>query len=697
MTADHTPPPPRAGTTLVLDLGSGPQGEPRLDVLGPLDDHQLEAALDEVALHQPEAFTRPHRIDHHDDTHHTLRLAPGTAGATFPWSILADLLTRPPGARARARRAVQPTAHQRELLADAESHPGRHIERLTWTWHGHLEPDRFRSAWQAVVDKELATRAAFSNGPQPTLLLHDHVNADVRWLPAGTADWADLIEDDIQRGMDPHLPPALRVTALGGPDHPGTTTPTHILLTYHHALLDDWSAHLLVRDFHRAYLAGGTLPGGERRPDLQDHLSWLHRQDTTPPRDLWSRPTPRTPCVSPVPLSTAEGPATGHSQIRMSTDHTEKLFVWAARWGTTESCVLQAVWAVLLYRASGAQGPARVRFAVTASGRGIPLEGIERLPAALRTTLPLHVEVDPRSTVATLLTEIRDRTLDMTAHEWVSPGQIHAWSPPAATTPLEGSLLAFEHTTHPPDTGLTTALHAEGIHVSRPEPLGAHTAYPLTLTARHDEEKRLVLTASHTPTPHTDASQALNHSTHLLTELPYHAADTTTIADLLHHLPTTPTPTPTTTPTTTPTPTTQTNTPPPTTPTPTNHPIIPLRTATTPNAGLICLITTPDTPHTRYHHIAANYPGPEEIILLPTTHNQPPHHTPTHLTHLTHHTRPLTLAAFPDSFTTACTTAHHTTTTRNQPPLIVLTSTTTTLTTLTHTLATTATQATTRT
>ncbi|MEU3394894.1 condensation domain-containing protein [Streptomyces albidoflavus] len=694
MTADHTPPPPRAGTTLVLDLGSGPQGEPRLDVLGPLDDHQLEAALDEVALHQPEAFTRPHRIDHHDDTHHTLRLAPGTAGATFPWSMLADLLTRPPGPRARARRAVQPTAHQRELLADAQSHPGRHIERLTWTWHGHLEPDRFRSAWQAVVDKELAARAAFSNGPQPTLLLHDHVNADVRWLPAGTADWADLIEDDIQRGIDPHLPPALRVTALGGPDHPDTTAPTHILLTYHHALLDDWSAHLLIRDFHRAYLAGGTLPGGERRPDLQDHLSWLHRQDTTPPRDLWSRPTPRTPCVSPVPLSTAEGPATGHSQIRMNTDHTEKLFVWAARWGTTESCVLQAVWAVLLYRASGAQGPARVRFAVTASGRGIPLEGIERLPAALRTTLPLHVEVDPRSTVATLLTEIRDRTLDMTAHEWVSPGQIHAWSPPAATTPLEGSLLAFENTTHPPDTGLTTALHAEGIHVSRPEPLGAHTAYPLTLTARHDEEKRLVLTASHTPTPHTDASQALNHSTHLLTELPYHAADTTTIADLLHHLPTTPTPTPTTTPTTTPTPTTQTNTPPPTTPTPTNHPIIPLRTATTPNAGLICLITTPDTPHTRYHHIAANYPGPEEIILLPTTHNQPPHHTPTHLTH---HTRPLTLAAFPDSFTTACTTAHHTTTTRNQPPLIVLTSTTTTLTTLTHTLATTATQATTRT
>ncbi|MCO6734774.1 hypothetical protein KQH31_00005, partial [Streptomyces sp. CHA15] len=70
---------------------------------------------------------------------------------------------------------------------------------------------------------------------------------------------------------------------------------------------------------------------------------------------------------------------------------------------------------------------------------------------------------------------------------------------------------------------------------------------------------------------------------------------------------------------------------------------------------------------------------------------------PTRCPLLTHHTRPLTLAAFPDSFTTACTTAHHTTTTRNQPPLIVLTSTTTTLTTLTHTLATTATQATTRT
>ncbi|WDV34125.1 condensation domain-containing protein [Streptomyces sp. AD16] len=564
MTADHTPPPPRAGTTLVLDLGSGPQGEPRLDVLGPLDDHQLEAALDEVALHQPEAFTRPHRIDHHDDTHHTLRLAPGTAGATFPWSILADLLTRPPGARARARRAVQPTAHQRELLADAESHPGRHIERLTWTWHGHLEPDRFRSAWQAVVDKELATRAAFSNGPQPTLLLHDHVNADVRWLPAGTADWADLIEDDIQRGIDPHLPPALRVTALGGPDHPGTTTPTHILLTYHHALLDDWSAHLLVRDFHRAYLAGGTLPGGERRPDLQDHLSWLHRQDTTPPRDLWSRPTPRTPCVSPVPLSTAEGPATGHSQIRMSTDHTEKLFVWAARWGTTESCVLQAVWAVLLYRASGAQGPARVRFAVTASGRGIPSKESSGSPqhyaprchSTSRST-PLHGGHPPH----------RDTRPD-TGHD--SP-RMGLTRPDPRLVPTSGHhtprrkppRLRTHHppTGHRPDNSTPRRRHPR----EQTRTPGRPHRLPLTLTARHDEEKRLVLTASHTPTPHTDASQALNHSTHLLTELPYHAADTTTIADLLHHLPT---PTPTTTPTTqtntpTPTPTTQTNTPPP--------------------------------------------------------------------------------------------------------------------------------------
>ncbi|MFE1261650.1 condensation domain-containing protein [Streptomyces albogriseolus] len=677
MTAHHTAPkpPPGRDTTVVLDLGPAPHDDPALEVLGPLDGDRLEAALDQVAVHHPDAPARPHRVEGHGPARHTLRLSPGTPGAAFPWGLLADLLTHPaPGAR--TTRSVPPTALQRELLADADAHPGRHVERLTWAWHGRLDPERFRASWQSVVDRESVLRAAFGEGPEPLLLLHDDVTAEVLWLPEGTVGWPDLVAHDVRRGLDPRLPPALRVTVLGG----GSAgrdgdTPSRVLLTYHHALLDDFSARLLVREFHRAYLAGGRLPGGERRPDIRDYVRWLHRQDTAPARDYWSRSAPRADALSPVPLTAPPGPAAaspvpaGRAEVRLDAALTERLTAWAAHWGSTESGVLQTLWAVLLYRASGAKGPAQVRFGVAASGRGILLEGAERLPGPLRTALPLSVEVDPRSTVATLLAEVRDRILDMAAYEWVSPGQIRDWSTsptpvsqaPASALP-DGSLLVFEGGPRPLDD-LSAGLAVLGVRVGRPEPLGARTAFPVTLVTRHDADGGLVLTASHDSSPYADATAVLADSASLLTEVPYLAADSTTVADLLRLLSTAPA-----------APTAPAGPPPAVGPGADTEPaLVPLRPAAGPGAGTVCLVQTHGLPRTRYARLAEAYRGPEAVVLLRTTgsgRSAAPHPA--------RDTDPLlVLAAFSGGGTAACAAARRIAADGGRPPLVVLTGTTT--------------------
>ncbi|WP_369198713.1 condensation domain-containing protein [Streptomyces djakartensis] len=581
MTTEHTSSPPGGEPTcVVVDLGPAPHRRPRLEVHGPLDQARLQAALGQAAGHLPGAGALHHHVDRHRHGHHTLRLttdaphttgAPGAApgaepGETFPYGLLADLLTRPPAPAARPIRTLAPTPLMRELLADADAHPGRHVERLSWAWHGPLDPDRFRAAWQSVVDHESVLRAAFDDSPEPLLVLHDHADADVLWLPHGSVRFGDLIAHDLRRGLDPRRPGGLRVSVLGGgpADHNGTApAPARVLLTYHHALLDDTGARLLLHEFYRAYLAGGRLPGGERRPDLRDYVRWLGHRDTAAAQQFWSGAAPPTGGLSPDPLTAAAGdpltaapgdllraaPGPAHrTRIRLTAQQTQRLTAWAARLGCTESSVLHAVWAVLLYRAGATGAPgtaATIRFAVTASGRGILLEGADRLPAALRTPMPLSIQVAPGRTVAGLLTELRDRVLDMTCYEWVSPGQIHHWSAPGRTTatdpahqppaghlPPAASLLAFEAGPRPaPD--LTQELAAHGVRVERPDPLGAHTAFPLTLLAHHDDDGALVLTASCHPGPHTDATEALTHSALLLGELPYLPGDTTTVADLL--------------------------------------------------------------------------------------------------------------------------------------------------------------------
>ncbi|MFD5914975.1 condensation domain-containing protein [Streptomyces massasporeus] len=695
MTANHTSPSPDGETTcVVVDLGPAPYAEPLLELHGRLDEARLEAALGQAAVRVPGAASLRHRVDRHGRGHHTLRLTaedPDRPGDAFPYGLLADLLTRPPTSRTRTTPALKPTPLMRELLADADAHPGRHVERLSWAWHGPFDLDRFRASWQSVVDHESVLRAAFDDGPEPLLVLHDDVNADVLWLPHGSVRWNDLVEHDVRRGLDPRRPCGLRVTVLGGPAAgDGTATTAHVLLTYHHALLDDWSARLLLREFYRAYLAGGRLPGGERRPDLRDYVRWLGHQDTVPAREFWSRGAPPADAVSPVllaepsvPLAEPSVPAcAGRTRIRLTAGQTERLAAWAARLGSTESGVLQAVWAVLLYRASGADGTARVRFGVTASGRGILFEGADRLPAALRTPLPLSVEVDPGRTVGTLLAEVRDRALDMTSYEWVSPGQVRTWSAadrtgPGGDLPADGSLLVFEGRPHPADD-LSEELAAHGVRVERPEPLGARTAFPVTLVAHQGGDGGLVLTASYDRDPRADAAEALTHSALLLGELPYLPGDSTTVGDLLRLLaagggtaagPPAPR-----------------EEPGPAEPRRPQRalgtdegadlPLVSLRLAADPGAGVVCLVQTHGIPRSRYDRIAAAYQGPESIVLLrsvpggaPARHNV--------LRPLAEGARLLVLCAFSGGGSTAYELARLMAANGGRPPLVVLTGATT--------------------
>ncbi|MFF1709642.1 condensation domain-containing protein [Streptomyces sp. NPDC058268] len=612
MSTDHAPHSrPDAPMTVVVDLAGAPgPALPVLELRGPLDTHRLEAALDRIDRESARPARRPlwrHRLEEHGPGHHTLRLtARASAGSSvdFPAGLLADLLTDTPRHEEGARRIV-PTSLQRELIADSDAHPGtgRHSEQFAFAWNGPLDPDRFTTAWQSVFDRESVLRATFEDGPEPQLVLHERITPEVVHLPHAATDWYALVEADRRRGLDPRGPGPLRITVLaGGPPGQDTPAPARVLLTFHHALLDGWSVRSLLQEFYRAYLADGALPGGERRPDIGDYAHWLTAQDTAPARDFWSR-NDLAPATEP-PAAALTGAGVGHARTRLDTEETERLRTWAAALGSPESSVLHAVWALLLYRARGTVGPARVRFSSTVSGRGIHFDGVERLPAPLRNPLPVTVDVDPCATVLAVLAGLRDEAVDRGAYEWVTAGQIRSWSG-ARDTGASGSLLVFEHRPCDPD-GLTELLAAQGILVGSPETLGVRTAFPLTLVAHHGDDGGLVVTASYDRTRLGDADQVLADTAFLLRQLPGREGERTTVGEVLALLddlprPLAPGPDRTAGP-----PSDDTEVP----------PLVVLRPATHPGAGTVCLIQTPSTPHSVHTRVVRAYRGPEMIALL---------------------------------------------------------------------------------
>ncbi|MFD5438489.1 condensation domain-containing protein [Kitasatospora sp. NPDC127067] len=571
---------------------------------------------------------------------------------------------------------VPTSALQRELLRqviDPAEPAGRHVEQLSWHWHGPLDTERFTAAWQSVFDHETVLRAAFDwdedGTDDPWMVLHEHAAPEVTRHRHDAADWKDLLAADRRRGFDLRRPALLRATLVDDPPHAEDGPATRVLLTYHHAMLDGWSVRLLLQSFYRAYLTGGVLPGGERRPDLRDHARWLAGRSTDAARQFWSTRPPATPVLPLAPDPHRRG--SGRARRRLTPYEAVRLRGWAAAWGAGESSALQAAWALLLYRAGQGDRPrrparaVRVGFAVTVSGRGIPLDGIDRLPGALRNPLPISVRVQPGTTVPQLLAALRDGVLDLAAYEWVAPGQAHRWTP-GARGQRPNSLVVLEHrpaTAH--HLRLETDLAAHGIHVESPVPAGTLTSYPITLAAHYDATGGLVLTTTHDRAllADRDAAELLDQSAHLLRSFPDLPSGLGTTEVLRTTLAGRPAPR---------------LGEPADTGSPGGDPAAPavrldmLRRAARPGAGWVLLLPPTGAPHTRYPGAARGWPGPQALGVLRPAGGAPPAaaYRPV-LGPLLESRAPIALVAPPGLGVTACeiarlgAPAHH-------PPLVVL-------------------------
>ncbi|MEU0038151.1 condensation domain-containing protein [Streptomyces sp. NPDC006333] len=638
----HEPGTPPAGGPLVLEL-CGP--------LGPADAESVAARL----AQRHRAFDVA--LDSHRPGRHTLRLTPPAAPGPVPLpaELLADVLAPPPP----GGEVLPVTGHQQTLLLaalapagttehtshtshidcadctdstggrdgrDSAGGGGGQLEQLYWDWSGPLDVARFAAAWQSVVDRESVLRACFDWVASPRLVLHARADADIAVHSRTAVTWAQLLRRDRARGFALHRPGLLRLTLLRGASAAAAPAPPpRVLLTYHPALLDERGVHLLLREFYRAYAAGGVLPGGERRPDLRDHARWLAGQNTDAARQLWARAVPPRHAATrpgrPGGRTGQHGPGLLHTRLRAA--QTFRLRSWAALRGAAESSALHLVWALLLYRAADVHGPLPVSFGVQLSGRDIALPGAAGIPGPLDGPLPMTVTVDPDEPLTGLLHQVRDTLLDLAAYPWAGAESIRAWSgrppfpsvspsgsgsgsglftdtdPDTFADPCADTLVRFEGPLLLPQA-LRGELAAQGIDVQSPRTAAGATGRPLTLTARHDTEGGLALSAVHDRARLADEDAAALHAqcVRLLGALPGYRDAAATAGQLLDVLaraavPRMARPAP----------------PPP-------RPALSVLRPGHPHADVICLVVVPGVPRGSYDLFVRGHRGPEKIVAV---------------------------------------------------------------------------------
>jgi amino acid adenylation domain-containing protein/thioester reductase-like protein/non-ribosomal peptide synthase protein (TIGR01720 family) len=375
---------------------------------------------------------------------------------------------------------------------------GVYFEQFCPAYGKGFDPAAFERAWQQTLDRHPVLRTSFlwEDLEEPVQVVHRQValpvdRQDWRGLPAAEQRQrlADYMAADRRRGFELSRPPLLRLglIRLGDEDW-------RVVWSYHHLLLDGWSAGLAMREVFAVYQAaarGQAAPLEPRRP-YKDYILWLRQQDLAEAEAYWRRVLAGFAEATPLGVDAPAGVAGGLigdkagglagrqagaayelRVVRLGTAAAARLKSFAQRSRLTLSTVVQGAWALLLSRYGGSRD---VVFGVTVSGRPPALKGVDSMLGCFINTLPARVRVPAAAELGPWLKELQGSGLELRRFEHSPLQEVLGWSAVPRQLPLFESIVVFE--------GFTADSTFEMTHAGTFQ----RTNYPLTLTASPGNE-----------------------------------------------------------------------------------------------------------------------------------------------------------------------------------------------------------------
>src|SRR5258708_10225089 len=261
----------------------------------------------------------------------------------------------------------------------AAEDPGAYLITVSYAFRGDLELPLFERAWQETVDANPVLRTSFhwEDVNKPRWVVHRGVRIAFEELDGRDVEeeeqgerMAALLERERTRGLSLSQAPLMRLAFIrGGADR------YRLVWTFHHVVLEGWSAAVLLREVffrYRALRLGEDVEPEPRRP-YRDYILWLQQRDMSRVEAYWRRVlegfSSPTPLPGTRPAGSGAGPgAYGHQGLSLPAAASVALESLARRNGLTLKTGLQGAWAALRRRYSGAEA---VGFGSVCSSRGV--------------------------------------------------------------------------------------------------------------------------------------------------------------------------------------------------------------------------------------------------------------------------------------------------------------------------------------
>ena len=368
-----------------------------------------------------------------------------------------------------------------------------YFEQMSVELTGELNKSALQEAWELTLFRHPILRTGFiwDELPQALQFVRCHIDNSIEFYPEGSSlTLLELMSNERKAGFDLGRAGLMRIAVL-----PSVDKGIHLVLNFHHLILDGWSLSLVLSDLFRFYsgLLAGEALSPQAGPQYEQFIRYLSQEDPKEANDFWSdyladfeRATP-LPCVQTQAPVFDENPKESTPLVSdyqtevydFSELMTERLESFSKRHHLTLNTLFQAAWAYLLSRYAG---DSKVVFGATVSGRPAHLPLVEQTAGMFINTLPVCVDVpggvlkDNDISILQWLENIQQQHVTMRHYESTSLSSLQRLCGLAGGEHLFESIVVFEN--YPVDQALSSA--------DMPFEVGAvqavwKTNFPLTL------------------------------------------------------------------------------------------------------------------------------------------------------------------------------------------------------------------------
>jgi amino acid adenylation domain-containing protein len=420
------------------------------------------------------------------------------------------------------------TAMQQGLLLQSTlaDRPWVNLEQIVIEGSGpEFVPEALRNAWRRVAQRHDALRMLLVPDGSGGILQRVLPAADVmmtvldlsRLKPdAQTQAVDDFLAKDRAAGVDLAMRPGWRVGVLQL-----SASRVVMVWTIHHALIDGASMAIVLEDLGLC-LTGQPLPTNQGQ-SFAAFSAALQHHDKAEAKAFFSRMFVDGVEHAPLVRRQAQAGRQALQAAELSLQQSTALRDRVRALGATPLNAVQAAWALVLARWTGQE---HATFGLVESGRSL-MPGLQRTVGCLISTLPFHLRLHGKETLADLLPRLRALTLDMRPHAHASLTEVRRWIGASGADGLFDSIVMYEH------ASLSARMRSlGGLWAGCSVRLIEEGASAVTLAIADDPQLRVVI--EHDPARVTpeEAQALLRHVTNLLAAMA--AADPATpLADLV--------------------------------------------------------------------------------------------------------------------------------------------------------------------